>query len=475
MRFCKYIFLFILFIFVCTKGLYGQTQLYDRYYVDSVIVNGNRKTKSNIILRELNFHQGDSIDINNVQELFRLNRLRLLTTGLFTTVTFNIDNIDEEKRRVVISLKAKENLPISVVPIAELADRNFNVWFIDQKASFDRINYGIKLFHYNLTGHSDKLKVTGQLGYTKKVEAEYWHPYINRKKTLGLYVNSMLTSNREISYITLENKQQFYNDFKNKMMGRYRIGGALQYKRRLLSQHLLGFEYNNIQVSDFVRDSLNVDFLSGNTELGYLSLYYKYIYAGVDIRAYPLDGNWFEATLRKDGLGLNKSQTVNLTNISFRFGKYVLLGGGWYYSNLSKIKTSLQRNKPPYFIYRALGYENDYLRGYEYYVIDGLDFFYTKNSLKFECWNDPLKTWNWLKKIGIDDIPLRIFATVNFDLGYVNDPYYKLSNSLNNIWLAGGGVGLDFLIYYTMMGQIELSYNQLNKLGVFLHYNIYFQ
>ena len=36
----------------------------------------------------------------------------------------------------------------------------------------------------------------------------------------------------------------------------------------------------------------------------------------------------------------------------------------------------------PYFAQRGLGFD-DYVRGYEYYVIDGQDFWLTKTALKY--------------------------------------------------------------------------------------------
>ena len=42
---------------------------------------------------------------------------------------------------------------------------------------FDRVNYGIRIDHLNLTGRKDKFKIKFQQGYTRKYELEYNFPY----------------------------------------------------------------------------------------------------------------------------------------------------------------------------------------------------------------------------------------------------------------------------------------------------------
>src|SRR5690606_7936017 len=122
--------------------------------------------------------------------------------------------------------------------------------------------------------------------------------------------------------------------------------------------------------------------------------------------------------------------------------------------------------------YKALGYFGDYLRGYELYVIDGLDYGYFKTSLRYELINERLKVGDLLPVKLLRWVPLRIYFTMNSDAGYVNDPQFHQENPLTNQWLWGGCFGLDINIFYGSTFQVEYSINHLKEKGLFLHYKL---
>ena len=84
------------------------------------------------------------------------------------------------KREIGLSLEVKESWYIYPAPIFELADRSFNVWWKEMNCDFDRVNYGIRIDHLNLTGRKDKFKIKFQQGYTRKYELEYNFPLPQR-------------------------------------------------------------------------------------------------------------------------------------------------------------------------------------------------------------------------------------------------------------------------------------------------------
>ena len=57
-------------------------------------------------------------------------------------------------------------------------------------------------------------------------------------------------------------------------------------------------------------------------------------------------------------------------------------------------------------------------------------------------------------------MPTRVYLNLNNDLGYTNDPYFNEGNSLNNSLLWGRGAGLDIIVYYFLVVQMEYSINQ---------------
>ncbi len=59
-------------------------------YIDSIIYEGNKKTKNYIIRRELDFKVNDSVEAQVLTKNLKSNRSRILNTGLFQDANINI-------------------------------------------------------------------------------------------------------------------------------------------------------------------------------------------------------------------------------------------------------------------------------------------------------------------------------------------------------------------------------------------------
>jgi hypothetical protein len=71
-------------------------------------------------------------------------------------------------------------------------------------------------------------------------------------------------------------------------------------------------------------------------------------------------------------------------------------------------------------------------------------------------------------------MPAKLFFTLNFDAGYVNEMFYSTNNDFTNRWLYGGGPGIDLILYNNFLFQFEISANHLGEVGVFLHNSVSF-
>ena len=110
------------------------------------------------------------------------------------------------------------------------------------------------------------------------------------------------------------------------------------------------------------------------------------------------------------------------------------------------------------------------MRGYELYVIDGLDYGILKTSVHFGLYNGTIKLGKLMPLKGFKNIPTKVFLGANNDFGYANDPHYGVSNPLSNSLLHGYGLGLDFVFLYTSVIQLEYSWNKIGDSGVYLHF-----
>jgi outer membrane protein assembly factor BamA len=439
--------------------------------VDSIEFEGNKKTKNRILLRELTFTKGDTIPLSMLNTTLEQNRLRLMNTNLFFTTKSNIKKWDGT--HITILFTVRENWFLFPVPIFELADRNFNVWWKEQNRSFRRTNYGVRLTYNNATGHRDPFSGLIQLGYTPKYTLNYSLPYINKKQTIGLSFGYFSAVNREVGYKTDSNKLVFFKDTARFLQNRRAISAGLSYTPGLYANHYVSIGYSNNKVDTFVAQTLNQDFfLERKMRQRYWWMYYSFNYDKRDIRPYPLNGFVFNFYVQKNGFF--KNDDVNSFDASVRFTKFTPLSTKWYIENTAKVKTALVRQYQPYNLMRGLGFGSDFIRGYEYYVSDALDYAYSKNSLKFQLFDKKLdwRKYALIKKYDyILEVPLKSYVTFNFDAGYTNNPYRKVSNTLTNRAIYGGGVGLDLIIYYNMVFRFEYSMNHLMERGLYFSYS----
>jgi hypothetical protein len=213
-------------------------------------------------------------------------------------------------------------------------------------------------------------------------------------------------------------------------------------------------------------------FLGQKTQQRFASLRYAFVIDNRDLRSYPLQGMYLLSIIRKDGLGFFHDRDALTLNTTF--ANYFKLKPKWNLEVIWKGLYQVIRKQQPYYNSRNLGFEPDYLRGYELYVVDGMDFTYLKTSLRRELFNQEIDLGKLSLIPQFRIMPLRVYVTLNSDVGYVNDPYYAEGNPLSNRWLFGAGLGLDIIAYHDKVWQIQYSFNHLLENGLFLHYKFSF-
>src|SRR5690349_14366319 len=97
--------------------------------VQSITITGLKRTKESVVYRELTFVEGDTILQSEIGPTLERNKNNLINMGIFNEVVVNIAEWDTDKNVVDISIELKESWYIYAMPILELADRNFNVWW----------------------------------------------------------------------------------------------------------------------------------------------------------------------------------------------------------------------------------------------------------------------------------------------------------------------------------------------------------
>ncbi len=180
------------------------------FIVRNIVITGNRKTLPNIILRELSFKSGDAFLLQDLVKKFELARQQLMNLALFHEVVVALKSFDGNNVDVLVQVR--ERWYIFPVPYFRPVDRNLNQWIVEQNASLNRVDYGLKLLYYNVTGRNDKLRFTVISGYSRQLLMNYYRPYIDKGMKWGMSFGLSLGKNREMNYNTVDDKQVFMKD-----------------------------------------------------------------------------------------------------------------------------------------------------------------------------------------------------------------------------------------------------------------------
>ena len=450
-----------------TSGLnyikhHGQENVFK---VRIIAINGNKRTKESIILRELPFRSGDTYQLSELVKKFDVARKQLMNTALFHEVVVALKSF--EGNNVDISIDVRERWYLFPIPYFKIVDRNLNQWLIEQNAKLNRVNYGLKVLYNNATGRNDKLNVYLINGYTKQISFSYDRPYIDKNMKWGLKIGMALGKNREINYNTINNKQVFYKDTNNFIRSFFRSNLELTYRPAIKTRHRFGVGYNIESVSDTVVALNPTYFKNGSGRIAFPEVYYVMSYFDVDYNPYPLKGYIVDLYFSKKGF----NDKLNMWEISAK------ANGSWEIANQTYFSARLAGSiklpfRQPYFNQRLLGYSDFFMQGFEYYVVDGVAGGYAKALLSREIVNVYFHVKRKRDEL-MYKIPLRAYAKTFVNAGYMHHPEPGL-NTLNNRMLYSWGVGLDFITHYDFTFKIEWSFNLLGQNGIYLHRKTYF-
>ena len=430
--------------------------------VDSIIIAGNIITHRNIIRREFHFQEGDSIVASNLNYELEQVQHQIYNTTLFVHVIVQAQMITKSNCRITVSVK--ERWYIFPIPQFQLVARSFNEWISKYHGTLDRVNYGVNFTDNNITGRKDKLKLTLINGFSQNISALYTLPYLDQHLVAGFSIGSGYFRTREIPFYTNNTNQQVFYRKDVYITQTWNVNASYSIRKAIVKKEILRFRYTVMTVPDSITNVLNVSFFNSSSSVKSIpDISYQIYKDNVDNVMYPLKGQSTRLFLLKRGLGL--SGGINMLSVYGEYDHYYDLGGKWY----SGITVQAQLKFPfeqPYINQRAMGFEENYMRGLELYVIDGVAYAMGRLNLKKEIAHFTLPGITRSKVY--HRIPFRLFAKTFNDIGYVY-ANKKLAGMLNNTLLYTGGFGLDIVTIYDFHLRLEYSFNQLKQNGLFLH------
>ena len=438
----------------------------DTVLIDKVFIIGYKKTKEQIIRRELSMIDGLWLSRSELNEALQADKRRLLNTKLFLSVDINVIELSELKVDIII--RVSERWYFFPIPIFELADRNFTEWWVNQNHDFSRVDWGIKLRHFNFRGRREILNITAQFGYTKLFRLAYAIPYINKNQKLGLSFYGDYSTNKNIAYETVRHRQQFFNS-ETVLRDRWRGGISVNFRPNFYSSHNFGLHYSSTFITDTITEQNPNYFLDGNNQQRYFALSYVFTWDFRDFVSYPLSGAYFR--VRADKIGLGVYDDVNIFSANIRYSRYFDLGKKFYFGS-SITGNATTPSEQPYYNYSSIGSGRNFMRGYERYIIEGQNFVLNKNTLKRLLFSFEADISDVVKMKQFSKIPFSAYFTLNFDQGYVaNYPDYSENSLFTDKYIYGGGVGIDIISFYDFVMRWEYSMNIEGEHA--LYFNLY--
>ena len=439
----------------CTSSCLAQD-----IFIRDILLSGNKRTKEVVIYREIPFQKGDSLSEAKLDELISLAERNLNNTELFSSV--EITKVPGFDNGILILIEFVEQWYIFPLPIFQLADPNFNIWW--ETKDFSRANYGMNYLDRNFRGRNERLSLRFQIGYSESFRFQYQIPGINKKRTLGLIVDGEYTQFGEVTVQTENNERIFFDDNSGKSKEQSRFGVGVTYRPNYNTDHLFYIGFDSYKVVDSLRNNFPDHLNFGQRKMAYAEMAYRLRNNCVDFIPYPLKGIDWEFELQVKGI--NDIPENLMANTFLRLAVHNRLSERWSVHNGFRYKRTFY-DELPYTLQRGLGYNDVQVRGYGLYLVDGQSYYLFRNNLRYNIIKPSVFVLG-KKQRKFTSFPYAFYLNAFVDFAYVDDELYAPQNFLDNRWIGGWGIGIDMLTKYNRVFRIEFAFNDINEQGLFL-------
>jgi outer membrane protein assembly factor BamA len=396
----------------------------------------------------------------------------LINTSLFNFVDikWNYENAldSPDIRSIDVKITVRERWYTWPSPVFDVMEQNLNTWWRNGH-NLDRATYGFMITRYNFRGRKETVALIARFGYSQQIGGQYSIPFIDKKRTLGVTLTALYTKNHEVFLATRNNLLVFYKDREQHIRSDLSASVKFQYRPGIYYRQTLDLKFTDLRVNNDVINLAPDYFTDNATRMRYFSVSYQLVRDYRDTRYYPLSGTYTDLEITRHGLGLLKDENLNLTFIAGSFRKYQPVTSRIFTSAMVRFRY-LPGQAPPFYHQRALGFST-YVRGYEYYVVDGQSYVLFKSSVKYQLMKPRTYNVKFLPVEKFNMFHLAMYGGIFCDGGYVQNrtTISSFGNTLANSWLFSFGAGIDFVTYYDLVFRFECAVNHLGESGYFLH------
>jgi outer membrane protein assembly factor BamA len=448
----------------------GQDRINDsierKIEIARIHITGNNRTKEPVIKRELTFREGQILTEKEFNEALAISRRNLLRLPLFNFVSFEQTELGQNQLSVTIILEERWYFWPQVAIINN--ERNFNSWYSER--NFMRLDYRLDLRQYNMFGLNHILRFGTSYGFTRELSLGYQNIAIGKKQQHFAGILGRISAFKTVFYRTFENKQEPFIDQKQDALISKTLRLEYTFRPGMYTQHRFFLSFGQFTSSDSLL-SLNSNFIGGTkNKQNTFAIWYQLKTDHRDNPTYPLTGFYFDCNITNYFMGISGPDGTHFLHTRASVKYHYKLARKLYAAHSITTKKLIEGTEP-YFFKNSLG-NIDYLRGFEYYVIEGNDYYLQKNTIKFELLPQTTRQ--------IQFIPLKKFQKIHYafylnafaDIGYAQNKERNadLANNLSGKLLYSFGLGFDLVTYYDKVIRMEYSINSLKEKGVFLHF-----
>lgn len=430
----RYIVCIIIVLFIFNSEVKSQetdTIYFSGNYsvvIDSILIKGNDQTEEFIILRELTFEPGDTLN----PVLASYNRERIYSLTIFNEVKlkpFRTGEID------YLLIEIEESWYIYPLPFVNLKDRDW-----------DKISYGMALRVKNFRGRNEDIFAKFSLGYDPSLAIAYSNP--------NLVHNLDLFTEFQLGYSEVNNRSKIAEnlvgaDFDYKFYyTKFFLGKRFGLFHRL--SLLAGFDY--IEAPFYLK---GISASNGRIDRTFIiGLYYSYDTR--DLRQYATDGILGVASYEYKGIG---NSSIDYSIFAFDFREYRKLFGSlvgkWTFA------ARITSGDVPYYDFSYLGL-GQRIRGHWFDQQEGNNLYFASVELNYWILNDKRLNFYW--------VPILPKSLLSYRVGFIWQLFIDTGVTrfhgepltLRN-FETGYGTGFSILLlpYFTM--RVEYAVNEKFK------------
>jgi outer membrane protein assembly factor BamA len=460
--------------------------------VTEIEVTGNKRTREQIITRELDFKLNDSlavfqagtpkfglfeqkrlnqVDSSEVVQRMKYSRENIINTQLFLSATLTLE--EKEGGDYTLLIDVNERWYFWVFPVIKLDHPNFNDWLKDP--DFSQFTQGIFMSHNNLWGLSHQGSVLGYFGSSTGAGLGYYIPWIGKGQKIGLRLGALYRNSTVVEYGSLENERLItYEEGSTK---EYNFLTTFTMRPGLYNYGKLRLTANHINVSDNLynltqNDSVSSFLPEGEKDATHIDLYVEYAYDSRNNRAYPLKGNYMKGFVDKRGLGI-LGHKVDYFYYGVDMHFYQKISERWYAAEMFNFIASSGENIP-YHYKQHLNSGKGFVRGYDYFALRGDDLYYFRSNIKYNVIKPGIMPARKEKHKDskFRNLPYAFYINLIADVGFVREDTYGAFNPYNNRGLYSWGIGLDFISYYDLVLRFEYVFTIIGTHGFYFGFGM---